>query len=353
MPRGHGLELSGASVNVMATVAAPTLQDARRIAEEIARDDARVGRVLVFGSVARGDAGPDSDLDLVLLLAEDFSGDLPKAKRELHDLVVRRCGAGSDVIVRTEQQWKHLTANVSASFDAAIAEETTELFARPSRSSSFGGSNGSLEGVARDNLDPAVSRLRSAIQELDSIERSLRAIPEWEADRIPERVASGLTTVDHERRSRYLRLLTDAHMAVEMAAKSVIAAEGTTPRRSHDIDELVSRVKDRPAREALDTATTMPHESDGRMRNWRFGMYETADDDDWQASVNAANAADHIRAAVAAVRIAADFLDERATRGEHTAATAHARAAADAVDQADIDEASLTTGAGLYEPDAT
>jgi len=334
----------------MAAAAAPTLQDARRLAEEIARDDARVGRVLVFGSVARGDAGPDSDLDLVLLLCEDFSGDLQKAKLELHDLAVRRCGASSDVIVRTEQQWKHLTANVSASFDAAIAKETTELFARPSQGSGAM-SDGSLEGVARDNLDPAAHRLRSAIHELDSIEQSLRTIPDWEAEDIPERVARGLTTVDRMRRSRYLRLLTDAHMAVEMAVKSVIAAEGTTPRRSHNIDELVAAVEDRPTRDALDTATTMQHEAEGRIRNWRFGAYETGEDGDWQASVNAANAADHIRAAVAAARIAAGFLDGRATRGEHTAAAAEARAVADAVDQADINEASLTTGAGLYKPD--
>jgi len=54
---------------------------------------------------------------------------------------------------------------------------------------------------------------------------------------------------------------------------------------------------------------------------------------------------------VAAARIAAGFLDGRATRGEHTAAAAEARTVADTVDQADINEASLTTGAGLYKPD--
>ena len=337
----------------MATVAAPTLEEARRLAEEIARDDARVGRVLAFGSVARGDSRPGSDLDLVVLLPEDFSGDLPKAKSELQDLVVARCGAGSDVIVRTEQQWEHLVANVSASFEAAIAGESTELFARESSNGGTRSSNGSLEGVARDNLDPAASRLRSATDELDSIEQSLRAIPEWEADRIPERVASGLSTVDRKRRSRYQRLLSAAHMAGEFAVKSVIAAEGTAPRRSHNIDELVARVQDGPTQEALDAATTMRHEADGRIRSWRFGAYETDDDDGWQASVNAANAADHIRAAVAAVRIAADFLAQRASRDEHTATAGEARAAAAAVDQAGVNEATLTTGAGLFEPDTT
>lgn len=327
------------------------MEDARRLAEEVARNDARVGRVLVFGSVARGDAAPGSDLDLVVLLSRNLPGDAREAKLEVDGEVRRRCGFRCDLIVRTEQQWEHLISNVSASFDAAISGEATELFARASSDGAAGAPNGSVEGVALDNLDPAAAHLKSAVGEMESISRTLKSVPDEEARSVPERVAAGITTVAEERHRRYLSLLADAHLAIELAVKAVICAEGSSPWRSHDVDELIDTIKDRSARRSLDAAVSTSREPDGRMRRWRVGVYE-ADSAEWQASINAANAAEHVGAAVAAVKTAAGFLEERATRRDHTSAAALARLAAGSVEQAAINETSLATGAGLYTAQA-
>ncbi len=317
------------------------------MAEEVARDDARVGRVLAFGSVARGDAAPGSDLDLVVLLSGDLPDDAREAELEVDGRVRRRCGFRCDVIVRTEQQWEHLISNVSASFDAAIAGEATELFARASSGGAAGAPNGSVEGVALDNLDPAAAHLKAAVGEMESIAAILKALPDAEARSIPERVAQGITTVAEERRRRCLSLLADAHLAIELAVKCVICAEGGSPWRSHDVDELIDTIKDRSARQGLDAAVSTSREPDGRMRRWRVGVYE-ADSAEWQASISAANAAEHIGAAVAAVKTAAGFLEERATRHDHTSAATLARMAANSVEQAASNETSLATGAGLF-----
>lgn len=63
----------------MAAAPAPTLADAHRLVAEVACDDPRVGRVLLFGSVARGEARLGSDLDLVVVLAADFDGNAQQA----------------------------------------------------------------------------------------------------------------------------------------------------------------------------------------------------------------------------------------------------------------------------------
>ena len=322
---------------------APTLEDARQIALGVARRDARVGRVMVFGSVARGDADANSDLDFVIVLSDDFGGDRGEAALSARTEIRRRCAWSCDVVVRTQQEWEHLTANVSASFEAAIAAEATELFSRPGCRSRQ--SDVTVSGVAQDNLDVAASRLQGATGELASIEKLVRAIPDEERE-IPQSVEHGETTEDLERRQRYLGLLADAHLAIELAIKSVIAAEGRPPRYSHDIHEHISDVRHSPTRAALEADVSEAREPDGRMRIWRVGVYES-DDPEWQASINAANTADHIAAAVATARTAADFLHDRSSRDEHRAAAARIRTRARRLSELNITESSLTTGAGL------
>lgn len=52
----------------MAEPKAPTLSDARRAADAIARARPDVALVMLYGSVARGEATEDSDIDLAVVL---------------------------------------------------------------------------------------------------------------------------------------------------------------------------------------------------------------------------------------------------------------------------------------------
>jgi predicted nucleotidyltransferase len=56
-------------------------------------------RVYLFGSVARGDAGPDSDYDLLVVVPDDASGERLRSRLAYESL--RGTGAAADVLVCT------------------------------------------------------------------------------------------------------------------------------------------------------------------------------------------------------------------------------------------------------------
>ena len=74
----------------------------QEIAKRIRATAPEVEDVLLFGSYARGDAQPDSDVDLVLLVADDADRKsvLLRARRSLLGL-----GVGYDLMLLTPAQW--------------------------------------------------------------------------------------------------------------------------------------------------------------------------------------------------------------------------------------------------------
>jgi len=65
-----------------------------------------VNTVILFGSVARGEAIADSDVDLVVLAPPDWDG-----RSELQDLVRARLGNDCDVLVFTPEEFSRLAAS--------------------------------------------------------------------------------------------------------------------------------------------------------------------------------------------------------------------------------------------------
>jgi len=65
-----------------------------------------VETVILFGSVARGEATADSDIDLVVLAAPEWDG-----RSELEDVVRARLGNDCDVLVFTPEQFSRLAAS--------------------------------------------------------------------------------------------------------------------------------------------------------------------------------------------------------------------------------------------------
>jgi len=72
-------------------------------------------RIYLFGSVARGEAGPDSDYDLLVVVADDA---LPECRRsKLAYEVLWGTGIAADVLVWTASQFNsrlHLPASLPA-----------------------------------------------------------------------------------------------------------------------------------------------------------------------------------------------------------------------------------------------
>ena len=106
--------------------AAPTLADAAVAAEALIAAGAE--EVLLFGSVARGDADESSDIDLVALFADidygsrrDLAGRLEVAAREAVG------GRPVQVVVTDRPEWRNRVANVSASFESAVSADAVRL----------------------------------------------------------------------------------------------------------------------------------------------------------------------------------------------------------------------------------
>ncbi|WP_343983431.1 MULTISPECIES: nucleotidyltransferase domain-containing protein [Kribbella] len=68
--------------------------------------DADVQAVLIFGSLARGEATPDSDIDLAVIASSAWDH-----RAELEDIVRTRLGNGCDVLVLTEADFHRLAAS--------------------------------------------------------------------------------------------------------------------------------------------------------------------------------------------------------------------------------------------------
>jgi predicted nucleotidyltransferase len=72
-------------------------------------------RIYLFGSVARGDAGPDSDYDIMVVAPDDAPPELRRSRAAY--LALWGAGVASDVLVWTASQFDgrlHLAASLPA-----------------------------------------------------------------------------------------------------------------------------------------------------------------------------------------------------------------------------------------------
>ncbi len=77
-------------------------------------------RIYLFGSVARGEAGPDSDFDLLLVVPDDAP---PERRRSrLAYQALRGTGTAADVIVWPRSSFER-RARVTASLPAAVIRD--------------------------------------------------------------------------------------------------------------------------------------------------------------------------------------------------------------------------------------
>lgn len=82
--------------------------------------------IFLFGSKARGDAGPDSDYDLLLVVPDDASAERTGSRRAYETLW--GTGTAADVLVCTRSYFRS-RLHVEASLPATVAREGVLLHA--------------------------------------------------------------------------------------------------------------------------------------------------------------------------------------------------------------------------------
>lgn len=82
--------------------------------------------VYLFGSSARGEAGPDSDYDLLLVVSDDVPAELKRARRGYEALW--GCGIPVDIVVWTRHEFDR-RLHLRASFPSTVVREGLLLHA--------------------------------------------------------------------------------------------------------------------------------------------------------------------------------------------------------------------------------
>lgn len=297
---------------VAPALSAPTKDDARRAAEELSA--AGVSQVLLFGSVARGDARCDSDIDLVAVFDDlDYSQRL-SLRLSLGAKAEVAAGWPVEVHVTDRPEWARRSRDVSASFEARIAPGAVVLVDRPA-----GAVRWDKEiDLPSTNLDEALGRLDEASNALNAM-RSRLLPDDWE---VLEPANTRLV------RGRMTAVCASGAMAVETSLKALAAIDGTPAPHRHDIDLLVplagGRVEEvRSALARLEhntiTAADAPY---GDLTIWRTAGTYIADRAD--IGVQAAAALAPLIAA-AAVAVATIATDEASAHAPDADAVTHAR----------------------------
>ena len=317
---------------VVATEAAapPTAREARRAADELAA--AGASRVLLFGSVAHGEATDGSDIDLVAVFDDIDYSRRHQLTTALSTAAEAAVGRQVEVFVTDRAEWRRRTRDVPASFEAGIAPGAVVLVDRPA-----GAVRWDKEiGLPDNNTDEALGRLDEASKALYSMRARLRP-DEWEVLEPQD---------DHVPLWRMMDICSAGAMAVETSLKALAAVDGAPAPHKHRIDLLVPLTGGRSdsvraALADLEHATLADDEvSYGDLTIWRKAGTYIADRPDLDLATVAALAPRIAKAAVAVTGIAAD---EIAAHSPAAGAVTRARRVVDQTAHA-LDHHDLLTG---------
>ena len=222
----------------MAGREAPTLDDAHRAARALR--DARVGEVWLYGSVSRGDAGPDSDIDLVAVLEDLEYRQRWRTTRELQELAGRACGHRVEVMVTDRPEWRIQREQVPASFVSAISCDLQLLECSSMIFDDVDWDKDQVMATSNDEL--ALERLRAVLLNLTKID----------GGRGPSQHERELAELDDPgdwlmvRGGRLVEMCEAADMAVENAAKSVGVLSEVKAQTlwQHDVDKIIDEFDD-------------------------------------------------------------------------------------------------------------
>lgn len=219
-----------ALTTTLARMAPPTLEDARAAAAVAV--DRGAGMVMLFGSVARGEATADSDIDLIVVF-DDLGcyDDRYEIKKEIDAAASAATGYEVRAHVTDRAEWRKRSTEVTASFEASLGDDLISLHeAAPETDIDWGKKIKLPDG----NLKEAETRFRDVVVHISGTARWL--LPN------ESEIESG---DELERLDRMRRLCGESGRAVEAAVKTLVALGGASPEHTHSIAVLLGQMPDR------------------------------------------------------------------------------------------------------------
>ena len=188
--------------------------------------------MLLYGSVARDDQNPSSDIDLVAIFDDLDYAERPRESARLERLASQASGHPVDVHVTDQAEWAIRTIKVPCSFENRIAAEAVVVYDRGGHSPIAWDKEIGLPATPAEELSSRYENMAAAVARLS---RSLAVDPE------EQRAAATGDVGDlrfYENR-RFADACAQAHLVVECAAKALwVQASGAAPPKAHDIATL-------------------------------------------------------------------------------------------------------------------
>lgn len=191
--------------------------------------------MLVFGSVARGEAGEHSDIDLVAIY-DDLGDYRDRFRRRSHleRLAREASGHSADVMVTDAPEWEVRTTRVPCSVEARIASQAVEL--------TDAGRHARIDWDKEIGLpaDPAAELRQRFADMANAVAALTEELLPGRSETAAARQGDSNRLAVHEDR-RWARAMGDIHMAVECAAKALhVATVGTAAPYDHRIEVLLA-----------------------------------------------------------------------------------------------------------------
>lgn len=226
-----------------ATTQAPTIADARRAADALA--EAGAGQVVLFGSLARGEADDLSDIDLIAIYDDIDYRERGRIADTARTVAVDAAGFPVDVLVTDRPEWAIRTSRVHTSLEACAARTGRTLVDHPP----------GLVGwhkemvMPTDDYHEAAYRLGHVAHALDKLCQHLEPGP-------MQALYIELGDVESAAVSELGRMLTlggAAHSGIEHSLKALshLTAQPQKQPWGHDIEALCQQLPPDTRREVI------------------------------------------------------------------------------------------------------
>ncbi len=234
------------------------MSEAERAAKVVA--GAGAGSVLLFGSVARGEAHPQSDIDLMVIYDDLDYARRQDLTRELEGLARAEVGCSVDVHLTDRPEWKMRTEQVFTSFENRVKSHALLLVDREP-----GEVDWDKEMVMpRSDYEEAVGRLRQVANALEAIQESF--IPTFAQRRRDEEGNEMKAFASYE--ARLARGCAAGHLTVETAVKALIHLSSSPKSQpwGHEIAVLLGQL-DEPHESEI--ATRLDQVGISQLQKWQ------------------------------------------------------------------------------------
>ncbi len=259
----------------------PTLEDARVAARAVADQVPGVVQVGVFGSVARGEATCDSDIDLLVILEDiEYENRARIAGGNLYSVASQATDCPVGIVVTDVHEWA-ARSQLATCFETSIVDDLVTFYHSPKR-----------VNVNREKpMDRPISDLDEAYVRLgEAADAYEGAISAYIPNRYEKIAYQDHDTAVHEvfQFNRYRRLVVQMDLVLEISLKALHHALGdTSPHKTHKLSVLLDHLPDAPeTRQAKDIVSNLkvdklPPEAydeadvDEVYTNWRIhGSYD-------------------------------------------------------------------------------